>query len=413
VQFEAVTSGSTLKPGQCLAVGQSITSNNGKISATVQKDGRFIVQHNETKDILFSSNQPSGTTPTKLTVGYNNDVILWGPKGTKLWEATENQTGREAYGGDDDDDARERFSHRPTPGSVELGEKGNLSLYNSNWPNYLLWTSGSAVPGYFGKVSSLKPGETLVIGQKMLSKNGDHELSLLPSGILQLRNTRFNSNAYYFTIPDSKITNAKYLVFGVDTFLEIRDANYSTIWRASYKKRDLERGSRYQNGNSDRPEAPRFKLTDEGSLVAIGSSEYESWSLSELPNGPTLTSTNIGDALRPGTILGPDKYLRSNNGEYVARFGTKGEFALFRGGQMLWRAKASKSDSVWMSDDGNLNVGSGTNSKWQSNTGGNAGKGDLVLVVQDDGNMCIYVGGQPKFATGTAHGRQNLDRDGY
>ncbi|KAH6895664.1 hypothetical protein B0T10DRAFT_587153 [Thelonectria olida] len=215
--FEPVTSGDKLCPGQCLAVGQSITSKSGKFSATLQDNGQFI-----------------------LTVGYDDGITLWGPGGTKIWQFTPNLSDRDAYM------SKEEFFDRATPGSMVLGDTGGLNLYSASWPNRPVWTSGVTFPGFAGTVSELKPGETLVIGQNMRSHNGDHELSLLPSGNLRIRNTRFNSNAYYFTVPDSKIQDVR-------------------------------------GNDGDVP-----------------------WSIGSLPSGPAPTQTSVGDALRPGTTLGLD-----------------------------------------------------------------------------------------------------------
>ena len=58
--------------------------------------------------------------------------------------------------------------------------------------------------------------------------------------------------------------------------------------------------------------------------------------------------------------------------------------------------------------DGGLCVGTDGKAVYQSNPG-QLGGGDLVLVVQDDGNMCIYLDGNCKFSSQTAHGFPNID----
>ncbi len=64
-----------------------------------------------------------------------------------------------------------------------------------------------------------------------------------------------------------------------------------------------------------------------------------------------------------------------------------------------------------MTGDGNLCVGTDGKVKWQSNTGGRAGQGEVMLTLNDDGEMGIYVGGKRIFSTETAGGWRNSDMD--
>ena len=411
MQFEVVTSGNQINPGQFISVIQSLTSQSGKISAFVVHDGQFIVRSNETKDILFTSNKPTGITASKLTVGYNDDIILWGWNGSKLWQNTPSQSSRAGLVDQDD-----RY-HRSTPGSVVLNDKGNLNLYGSNFPNACIWSSDSAYPAFTGNVSALKPGETLLVGQKMLSPNGDHELSLQPSGYLRIHNTRFNSDLYYFTIPESTVQDARYLSFGRDFAVEIRGADNRSLWRAEVPKRDPR--DRHEDRYNDRmrPEPPGLILDNDANVYSRTDDGGHGWWISNLPSGRTERQTSIGDTLRPDVQLTLDKYLRSNNSNYMAKFDNSGEFVLLsnhdggpgRRGQKLWGTKTGNTEWLKMGSDGNLLAGVGGDQKWSSNTGGHQGQGDAALVVQDDGNMCIYVGGNAIFATGTSGGWENYD----
>ena len=78
----------------------------------------------------------------------------------------------------------------------------------------------------------------------------------------------------------------------------------------------------------------------------------------------------------------------------------------------MWRARpASNSNSVWVTEDGNLCVGDKDKEKikWQSNTAG-SGTDDVRLVVQDDGNMCLYAGGKCAWHSDTKGGwRRDYD----
>ena len=348
-----------------------------------------------------------------MIVGYNDDVVLWGPNATKIWQNTSNQNGREAYFDQDGDDD---FHQRPTPGSLVLNDKGNLNLYGSDWPNRSVWTSDSSYPAFAGNVSELKPGETLLISQRMLSPNGDHELSLLPSGNLRIHNTRFNSDTFYWTLPGSTMKLAYYLSFKRDFTVEIRNSEDNFLWRAESQKREPRERGDDRREERMRPEPPRFIL-DNDANVYIRAPDTQPWWISNLPSGPTEHTTSVGDTLRPDVQFNLETFLRSNNGNYIARFDNSGEFVLLsnrdggprRREEKLWGTKTGGTEWLRMGSDGNLLAGLGGDQKWSSNTGGHQGQGDVALVVQDDGNMCIYAGGQAIFATGTSGGRSNDD----
>ncbi|KAJ4409192.1 hypothetical protein N0V85_004129 [Neurospora sp. IMI 360204] len=401
--FSPVTSGDRISPGQYLAAGQSITSSNGDMSATLDENGQFVVRYTKTGDFIIISTNPRKETATKLTVGYNDDVILWGANGTKIWQPSNNIDKFSMHFEDDD---RERFFRRDTSGSLILSDNGNLRLYGSSWPNDPIWTSGRSFAGFSGKrISQLKPGEILVIGQNLLSDNGDHELSLLPSGNLRIRNTRFNTSVYYFTNDDTRLTDAHYLEFGQDHVLEVRGETNGMIWRSSNRKYEPPQ----HGGGRDRLNPPRFVLDERASayIRAVDLSyraDYAAWWITDLESclSPVRPSS-FGDTLRPGFTMKPEHILTSNSGEYLARFNNKGEFALIcntdhshgsaRRGDIMWRAKgAANSNSVWITADGNLCVGVEEKQKvkWQSETASSGT--DARLVVQDDGDMCLYAG---------------------
>ncbi|KAH7626877.1 hypothetical protein B0T09DRAFT_35761 [Sordaria sp. MPI-SDFR-AT-0083] len=425
--FSPVTSGDKISPGQYLAAGQSITSNNGDMIATLDENGQFVVRYTKTGDSIIVSTNPRKETATKLTVGYNDDVILWGENGTKIWQASNNI---DKYAMHYDDDDRERFFSRERNGGLILSNNGKLRLYGSGWPNDLIWTSGRSFAGFSGKrISQLKPGEILVIGQNLLSDNGDHELSLLPSGNLRIRNTRFNTSVYYFTNDDTRLTDAHYLEFGQDHVLEVRGETNGMIWRSSNRKYEppqRREGDRHDSG-SRRIDPPRFILDNRASayINAVDyqyRADYNAWRITDLESCLTpVKPTSFGDTLRPNFTMKPEHILTSNSGEYMAKFNNKGEFALIcntdnshgsaRRGDIMWRAKgAASSNSVWVTGDGNLCVGDEEKQKvkWQSETAGSGT--EPRLVVQDDGNMCLYAGGKCAWHSNTAGGwRRDYD----
>ncbi len=291
-------------------------------------------------------------------------MIIWGPNGTRIWQCIPNLEGGESYTDPDEEDhldreqygcreadlderdrgpsEMERFERRasetqppPPSGSIVLSDDGNMNLYRSVWPNDLIWSSCSGFPRYAGKVSKLKPGQALLVGQSMLSRNGDHELSLLPSGNLCLHNTRFNSNVYYFIIPDSTVKDARYLSLSRNLLLEIRGADSGSIWRAKNSVHGRE---------TYREEVPPSFILNDDAEVHVQAYGRVQWDISDLPSGPTQRQTSIGNTLRPGTKIGLEQFLRSNNGMYIARFNTKGEFILIQNGD---RRPSIRGDQLW------------------------------------------------------------------
>ncbi|KAK3397121.1 hypothetical protein B0T20DRAFT_356024 [Sordaria brevicollis] len=413
--FTPVTSGDKIGLGQYLAAGQSIASRNGDMCATVEK-GRIIVRHTKTGDFIIISANPRNETATKLTVGYNDDIILWGENGSKIWQSSDNINEYAAINSDEDDRQRDVRHGNDREGGLVVDDTGDLRLYAPGWSNGVVWRSGRYFPGFSGKrLSELKPGEILVIGQTLLSKYAQHELSLLPSGNLCLRSVRLNSSTYYFTNYDTRLTDAHYLEFGHDYVLEVRGETNGMIWRSSNRKLDLWKYDDYDRSNKP----PRFIVDDHETpyIRAVDHphrARYKAWLLTDLESSLTPTKpASVGDTLRPKFTLKPEHILQSTSGNYQAKFTKKGEFVLVSGTDevIIWRAKRTVySDSVWITEGGNLCVGEieEGNIKWQSETAGTGS--DARLVVQDDGNMCLYAGGKCTWHSDTVGGwRKDLD----
>lgn len=111
----------------------------------------------------------------------------------------------------------------------------------------------------------------------------------------------------------------------------------------------------------------------------------------------------MSDTLRPGErlVANNSEFRVSNNGSYKLVMQQDGNLVLYKGNTPLW---ASNTDGVAvdfciMQDDGNLVLyGFASNAVWASNTNGQPGS---FLVVQDDGNVVIYRPNFPVWATNT------------
>lgn len=239
------------------------------------------MRHNDTKTILFRSAKKPGKTPSKVAVSYADNLAVWATDGTKIWESS-NNAGRDHYSDMGEDD-QEDFFNPPPPGAVVLKDQGNMLMIGSTWPNDPVWTSNSGFPAFGESVSELKPSEALPVGQKLKSSNGDHELSLLPSGHFQLHNTVFNTDKFYAFQPNATIQDASYLSFGRDLVLELYGADGRSIWRAENREPDRD------DRRFDRePPPPRFILDNDADIYVRG--PFGSlWSADALTKKSSLT----------------------------------------------------------------------------------------------------------------------------
>jgi len=117
-----------------------------------------------------------------------------------------------------------------------------------------------------------------------------------------------------------------------------------------------------------------------------------------LATGPTAS----GDHMQAGEVLNANQSITSANGRYVLIYQGDGNLVLYDGGTPLW-ASGTNGRSVGvciMQGDGNLVVyDSMAQPVWSSDTWQHPGS---RLVVQDDGNAVIYrLDGTPVWATNT------------
>ncbi|GAA3626734.1 hypothetical protein [Microlunatus ginsengisoli] len=129
------------------------------------------------------------------------------------------------------------------------------------------------------------------------------------------------------------------------------------------------------------------------------------------PNGHPIWSTNTwlptgptatGDTMQPGQVLNPGNSITSASGRYRFVYQGDGNLVLYDGGQPLWASNTNGRPVgiCIMQGDGNLVIyARGGHPIWASGTNGNA---NSRLVAQDDGNVVIYQpGGHPVWSTNT------------
>lgn len=94
-----------------------------------------------------------------------------------------------------------------------------------------------------------------------------------------------------------------------------------------------------------------------------------------------------------GAVLSPGEQLTSPNGTYRLVMQADGNLVLYKGGQVLWATGGQGTGArAVMQADGNFVVYNGSAAKWSSSTGGFDAS---VLKLQDDGNLVVYDAGRP------------------
>ncbi len=116
-------------------------------------------------------------------------------------------------------------------------------------------------------------------------------------------------------------------------------------------------------------------------------------------------SRDLGSRLAPGSNMVPDSYLRSPNGQYTLAMQGDGNLVLYRGSSPLWASNTSGQpvSQFAVQTDSNLVIyRTDGRAIWASNT---AGRSARDLVLQDDGNLVLYnTSGAAIWASNTAQG---------
>ncbi len=126
-------------------------------------------------------------------------------------------------------------------------------------------------------------------------------------------------------------------------------------------------------------------IIDAASMIAV---THEAW----LRRPTTIVNpTAGGDTMQPGQILLPGEAIHSASGRYTFVYQGDGNLVLYDGGHPLWASNTNGRPAgvAIMQGDGNLVLypPNGGNAIWSSGTWGKPGS---HLIMQDDGNAVIY-----------------------
>jgi LysM repeat protein len=107
------------------------------------------------------------------------------------------------------------------------------------------------------------------------------------------------------------------------------------------------------------------------------------------------------DTMKAGDSLDRGNSMKSPNGRFELKMQTDGNVVLYDGTKPTWATNTQRDDGqrLDMQDDGNLVVYAGKKAVWSSKTLGNKG---ASLKLQDDGNLVLYpTSGKPLWSSHT------------
>jgi len=122
----------------------------------------------------------------------------------------------------------------------------------------------------------------------------------------------------------------------------------------------------------------------------------------------TVIAASARDRLNPGETLSPGQHLLSQNRYYTFSLQRDGNLVLRKAESLnskkkhiLWNSGTSGPvDRLIMQQDGNLVLYHGGNAKWSTGTNGNPG---AYFIIQNDGNAVVYSKhNKPLWTTNTA-----------
>ncbi|KAJ4127036.1 hypothetical protein NW768_008657 [Fusarium equiseti] len=253
------TSRTSMKGGERLLAGEKLVSPNGKYSLAL----------NDNYDLVFAEG------------------------GDNMWTSA----GRYDFGGVPDWLRGSTFGYAQlnTVGTLEIFYDSSSKFVSQASPNraagdvvLALQDNGVANLTYNGLpisfINVLKPRDIIRAGQTIQSPSGEHQLSLLSNGNLQVYHITSKVKGIYETIPNSKITDATYLTVRDDLVVEIQGADKRSIWRSPNRepsRRELEyERDLYRDDRRERDyKQPGLCISDDATAYIQASNYFQPWAV--------------------------------------------------------------------------------------------------------------------------------------
>ncbi|KAK5994170.1 Mannose-specific lectin [Cladobotryum mycophilum] len=342
-----------MRQGEFLAKGQSLTSPNGKFTATLQQDGNFDLYYQLSESLgksLFWSTVTTSNTITRLCFGkiprqlnlYSAGAqVKWSPQAGREWD----------------------------PGHVfQLGNDGNLCILpdgvdpsSTDGEDKRAWCSNSATVGMLEKDEgfAMLPGQCILPDQLLISPNGKFHFYITGTGDMQVSTNTQNVLTTFNPLPKDLRHGITAFCFLTSGHLQIRGPAYQELWKDGP-------GTTRREG-----EIVKFVMRDDGTPVLQLFSKDKS-----SPPGQVIWEIlkPVSDRLLTGQCLRPGQQIRSRNGAYDLAFQQDANLVLY---------KFAKPDPVAPSEFETI---------WSSDTGSWVNRGDRA-ALQKDGNFVVYESG--------------------
>ncbi len=348
-----VAHGDTMQPGQVLNPGQAIASSDGRYRFIYQTDGNLVLYDGGTA-LWASATNGKGVGVCIMQADGNLVIYLRG--GHPIWASGTNGS----------------------PGSHLLVQiDGNVVIYRPD--NHPIWSTNTYLPlGPAAQGDTMQPGQVLTPNHEIVSAGGRYRFIYQGDGNLVL----YDGGAALW----ASATNGK----GVGVCIMQADGNLVIYLRGGH--------AIWASGTNGSPGAHLIMQVD-GNAVIYRTNGSAAWATNTyLPLGPTAR----GDTMQPGQVLNPNQQIVSAGGRYRFIYQGDGNLVLYDGNAALW-ASATNGKGVGvciMQTDGNLVIYlRGGHPIWASGTNGSPG---AHLIMQVDGNAVIYrTNGSAAWATNT------------
>ena len=142
----------TLFPGQSLQPGQTLQSDNGVYTLTMQSDGNVVLRNNASTPLWRTGTGGGQFDPRDFIMQTDGNLVLYDTSGQPRWES----------------------KTQGNPGAfLNVQNDGNLVVYRAGATtetgNNSLWNSGTNVPPPLTLQAVVDSGETLNVGDANLS----------------------------------------------------------------------------------------------------------------------------------------------------------------------------------------------------------------------------------------------------
>ena len=246
-----------MRSGETLFAGERLYSNNRQYYLEVNRyDGNLCIYDNVYKHLLWSTNIRS-FYEANLRMQQDGNLVIYDRDNTPKWSSQTHPYFHRKY-----------RNPRNKPVQLRLENNGSLKLYTASGKS--VW-SANTNPSYYQRKNHLRSGETLLIGQRLYSKNHKYyaELSHF-DGNLCIYDTSYNRLLWSTSI---RGCNGANLRMQEDGNLVIYDSGNTPRWSSQthpYFHR------KYRN---PRNKPVQLRLENNGSLKLYTASGKSIWSI--------------------------------------------------------------------------------------------------------------------------------------